>query len=217
MKEAGFDNTPTHRYIQLTDVIWRATRIVLDVRLHRGEIGFEAAVDQLVDETGFERPAALAEVKRYTGTPTYQLSYLYGRHMIEALRRDVEVGRTGLQPQAVPRHPPVRRDHARLLRPAPVRPLRGLRARGGRQAGLAAVVLLVTACNGGGPGGPPPRAGVPDGSSDGDRGGGHPGGRDHGDRGHHPGRVHHDLQTQAAPIATANFVASPAWVVTTRR
>jgi uncharacterized protein (DUF885 family) len=90
MKEAGFDDTPTNRYIQLTDVIWRATRIVLDVRLHRGEIGFEAAVDRLIAETGFERPAALAEVKRYTSTPTYQLSYLYGRHMIEALRRDVE-------------------------------------------------------------------------------------------------------------------------------
>ena len=90
MKEAGFDDTPTHRYIQLTDVIWRATRIVLDVRLHRGEIGFEEAVERLVAETGFERPAALAEVKRYTSTPTYQLSYLYGRHMIEALRNDVE-------------------------------------------------------------------------------------------------------------------------------
>ncbi|MGH2489370.1 MAG: DUF885 domain-containing protein [Candidatus Limnocylindria bacterium] len=90
MKEAGFDDTPTHRYIQLTDVIWRATRIILDVRLHRGEIGFEDAVERLVAETGFEHPAALAEVKRYTSTPTYQLSYLYGRHMIESLRREVE-------------------------------------------------------------------------------------------------------------------------------
>jgi uncharacterized protein (DUF885 family) len=90
MKEAGFDDTPKHRYAQLTDAIWRATRIILDVRLHRGEIDWEPAVDRLVAETGFERPAALAEVKRYTSTPTYQLSYLYGRHMIEGLRRDVE-------------------------------------------------------------------------------------------------------------------------------
>lgn len=90
MKEAGFDDTPTHRYMQLTDAVWRATRIILDVQLHRGPIGFEDAVDRLVAETGFEGPAALAEVKRYTSTPTYQLSYLYGRHMIEALRRDVE-------------------------------------------------------------------------------------------------------------------------------
>jgi uncharacterized protein (DUF885 family) len=90
MKEHGFDDTPRHRYAQLTDVIWRATRIVLDVQLHRGQIGFEEAVDRLVAETGFERPAALAEVKRYTSTPTYQLSYLYGRHMIEGLKAEVE-------------------------------------------------------------------------------------------------------------------------------
>lgn len=89
MKEAGFDDTPKGWYIVHTDAIWRATRIILDVELHRGLIGFEEAVDRLVAETGFERPAALAEVKRYTSTPTYQLSYLFGRHMIERLKADV--------------------------------------------------------------------------------------------------------------------------------
>jgi uncharacterized protein (DUF885 family) len=89
MKEAGFDDTPKGWYIVHTDAIWRATRIILDVQLHRGLIGFDQAVDRLVAETGFERPAALAEVKRYTSTPTYQLSYLYGRHMIERLRDEV--------------------------------------------------------------------------------------------------------------------------------
>jgi uncharacterized protein (DUF885 family) len=90
MKEAGFDATPAHRYIQHTDAIWRAVRIILDIRLHRGEIGFAEAVAYLRQQTGFEQAGAVAEVKRYTGTPTYQLSYLYGRHMIEALRGRVE-------------------------------------------------------------------------------------------------------------------------------
>ena len=90
MKEAGFDDSPKGWYIVHTDAIWRATRIILDVQLHRGLIGFDEAVDRLVAETGFERPAALAEVKRYTSTPTYQLSYLFGRHMIERLKTDVE-------------------------------------------------------------------------------------------------------------------------------
>jgi uncharacterized protein (DUF885 family) len=90
MKEHGFDDTPKGWYIVHTDAIWRATRIILDVALHRGHIGFDEAVDRLVAETGFERPAALAEVKRYTATPTYQLSYLFGRHMIEKLRGDVQ-------------------------------------------------------------------------------------------------------------------------------
>ncbi len=90
MKEQGFDDTPANWYIVHTDAIWRATRIILDVKLHRGQIGFDEAVDYLVAQTGFERPAALAEVKRYTSTPTYQLSYLYGRHMIERLKGEVQ-------------------------------------------------------------------------------------------------------------------------------
>lgn len=90
MKEAGFDDTPPHRYIQHTDAIWRAVRIILDVQLHRGEIAFDEAVSFMVERTGFERHAAVAEVKRYTSTPTYQLSYLYGRHMIDRLRERIE-------------------------------------------------------------------------------------------------------------------------------
>jgi uncharacterized protein (DUF885 family) len=89
MKDAGFDDTPRHRWVMHTDAIWRSVRIILDVKLHRGDIGFEEAIDFMIDKTSFERPAALAEVKRYTSTPTYQLSYLYGRHMIERLRDQV--------------------------------------------------------------------------------------------------------------------------------
>ena len=95
MKQHGFDDTPKGWYIVHTDAIWRATRIILDVSLHRGLIGFDEAVDRLVAETGFERPAALAEVKRYTSTPTYQLSYLFGRHMIEKLKANVEAREAG--------------------------------------------------------------------------------------------------------------------------
>jgi uncharacterized protein (DUF885 family) len=90
MKEAGFDDTPTHRWVMHTDAIWRAARIILDIRLHRGEMSVDEGVAFLVEHTGFEHPAALAEVKRYTSTPTYALSYLYGRHMIEALRDRVK-------------------------------------------------------------------------------------------------------------------------------
>ncbi len=90
MKLAGFDDTPRGWYIVHTDAIWRATRIILDVSLHRGLVGVDEAVERLATETGFERPAAMAEVRRYTSTPTYQLSYLFGRHMIEKLKADVQ-------------------------------------------------------------------------------------------------------------------------------
>jgi uncharacterized protein (DUF885 family) len=88
MREHGFDATPAHRMALATDAIWRACRIILDIRLHRGEIGPEAATDFLIEHTGFERPNAEAEVQRYTFTPTYQLSYLLGKVLILRLRED---------------------------------------------------------------------------------------------------------------------------------
>jgi uncharacterized protein (DUF885 family) len=88
MREQGFDDSPQHLLIMYTDAIWRACRIILDVRLHRGEIGVPEAIDFLVDHTGFERPNATAEVNRYTYTPTYQLSYLLGKVMLLRLRED---------------------------------------------------------------------------------------------------------------------------------
>jgi uncharacterized protein (DUF885 family) len=90
MKEAGFDDTPSNRYIFQTDIMWRACRIILDVKLHRGEVDVEEAAEFLVQRVGFERPAAIAEIHWYTQSPTYPLSYLYGRRMIEELRADVE-------------------------------------------------------------------------------------------------------------------------------
>ena len=88
MREHGFDATPAHRMALATDAIWRACRIILDIRLHRGEIGTQEATDFLIEHTGFERPNAEAEVQRYTFTPTYQLSYLLGKVLILRLRED---------------------------------------------------------------------------------------------------------------------------------
>jgi uncharacterized protein (DUF885 family) len=88
MREEGFDSGPRFLLTLYTDAIWRACRIVLDIRLHRGEIGVDEAVDFLVEHTSFERPQAVAEVHRYTYTPTYQLSYLLGKVLLLRLRDD---------------------------------------------------------------------------------------------------------------------------------
>jgi uncharacterized protein (DUF885 family) len=88
MREQGFDVEPKFRLSMYTDVIWRACRIVLDVRMHRGEIGVDEAVRWLVEQTSFEEPNARAEVHRYTYTPTYQLSYLLGKVLLLQLRAD---------------------------------------------------------------------------------------------------------------------------------
>jgi len=94
MREEGFDAAPNYRLNMHTDAIWRACRIILDVRMHRGELGVDEAVRFLVEQTSFEEPNARAEIHRYTYTPTYQLSYLLGRVLILALR-DEERRRLG--------------------------------------------------------------------------------------------------------------------------
>jgi uncharacterized protein (DUF885 family) len=87
-REHGFDADPAFRVMLHTDAIWRACRIILDVRLHRGELTYEEAVDFLVEQTGFERPNAAAEVRWYTYRPTYPMSYLLGRTLLLGLRTD---------------------------------------------------------------------------------------------------------------------------------
>jgi uncharacterized protein (DUF885 family) len=88
MREQGFDDAANFRLNMHTDAIWRACRIVLDVRMHRGEVGVDEAVRWMVEQTSFEEPNARAEVHRYTYTPTYQLSYLLGKVLLLQLRAD---------------------------------------------------------------------------------------------------------------------------------
>jgi uncharacterized protein (DUF885 family) len=88
MREEGFDAGPAFRVSMYTDAVWRACRIILDVRMHRGELTPAEATDFLVEHTGFEVANARAEVRRYTYTPAYQLSYLLGKVLILGLRED---------------------------------------------------------------------------------------------------------------------------------
>jgi uncharacterized protein (DUF885 family) len=86
MREHGFDDAPEYRVMLHTDAIWRACRIILDIRLHRGEIGVNEAIDFLIEQTGFERDNARSEVEWFTYRPTYPLSYLLGRTLLLELR-----------------------------------------------------------------------------------------------------------------------------------
>lgn len=86
MYEQGFSAGPEVRFVQLNDLAWRACRIVIDVELSCGRMGFDEAVEMLVREAAMSRAGAVAEVRRYTYTPGYQLSYLYGKHLLLELR-----------------------------------------------------------------------------------------------------------------------------------
>jgi len=90
MKDMGFHDDPEHRLIMVNDLVWRAARIIIDVKLQRGEMTFNEAVDFLVEQVGMERRAAVSEVRWYTERPTYPLSYLLGKHLIMQLRDELK-------------------------------------------------------------------------------------------------------------------------------
>jgi uncharacterized protein (DUF885 family) len=90
MQNLGWKNTIDAQFMQTVDLIWRAARIIIDVKLSKGMISLEEAESILINETGMSKGSAMAEVKRYTYTPGYQLSYYLGRHLIKNLKKEAK-------------------------------------------------------------------------------------------------------------------------------
>ncbi|MCX5801486.1 MAG: DUF885 domain-containing protein [Candidatus Eisenbacteria bacterium] len=94
MKEAGFYRSREVELFQLKDMLWRAARVVVDVGLHTKSMSFDEAVEFLISEALIERPNAVAEVRRYTNSPSQPSSYAVGKAEVLALR-DGEKQRLG--------------------------------------------------------------------------------------------------------------------------
>lgn len=88
LEEMGYIAAPSQRLARLADQLWRAARIILDVSLHTKGMSVDEAVDFLVKECQLEPTNALAEVRRYTQTPTQPQSYLMGKLAILDLIAD---------------------------------------------------------------------------------------------------------------------------------
>src|SRR5438067_2835800 len=86
MTELGYLDKPDTALLRVKDLLWRATRVVVDVGLATGELTFDEAVTYMVDRAKLEPPNAVAEVRRYTLTPTQPSSYALGRQAILELR-----------------------------------------------------------------------------------------------------------------------------------
>lgn len=89
MRDYGLEDIRI-QIVQTAAIIFRAARIIIDVKLHCGEMTFDEAVSFLEKEAGREHYAAIAEVKRYTKTPGQPLSYLLGKHLLLQLQKDVK-------------------------------------------------------------------------------------------------------------------------------
>ncbi len=86
MHESGYYSDERVRLMQLKDLVWRACRVIVDASIHTGRMSFDEAVDFLIQRAALERTNAIAELKRYTQSPTQPMSYAVGRRAIFDLR-----------------------------------------------------------------------------------------------------------------------------------
>jgi len=90
MWEQGFFTDPATRLFQLRDLLFRACRAVIDVRLQSGRMTPTEAVDYLVREAMIEPVNALREVRRYLLAPAQPLSFLVGKLELLAVREEAQ-------------------------------------------------------------------------------------------------------------------------------
>ncbi len=88
MEEQGFLARPEEAFFQRLHLLWRAVRIVLDVKLHTLGMAAEEAVRYMAEVLGIGKGSAESEVARYCATPGYNLCYAVGRRELVRLRDD---------------------------------------------------------------------------------------------------------------------------------
>ncbi len=87
--EQGLYDEKEHQFIMLRDRLWRALRVIIDVKLHTGQVSFDDAVNMLVDKLGFDSLQAKLEINWYSNAATTPLCYAIGREIILKTRDKV--------------------------------------------------------------------------------------------------------------------------------
>ena len=86
MQEQGFLATKEHRFVMLKDRLWRALRIIIDVKTQTGKMTYDEAADLMVRELHFPRTQACADLNWYSQSPAGPMGYALGWSIINALR-----------------------------------------------------------------------------------------------------------------------------------
>lgn len=86
-KEMGYDDQPASRFMQLQNQLLAAVRVIHDVRIAGGKMGWEDSVESLIDYMGMDRICAEAESRRYVYTPGDPCAHFWGRERLKELRR----------------------------------------------------------------------------------------------------------------------------------
>jgi uncharacterized protein (DUF885 family) len=86
MQEQGFLGSKQHRFVMLKDRLWRALRIIIDVKTQTGKMSYDEAADLMVRELHFPRAQACGDLNWYSQSPTGPMGYALGWSIINRLR-----------------------------------------------------------------------------------------------------------------------------------
>ncbi len=87
MEEQGFLKTKEHRFVMLKDRLWRALRIIIDVKTQTGRMSYDQAADLMVRELEFPRHQACGDLNWYSQSPSVPMGYALGWSIINRLRQ----------------------------------------------------------------------------------------------------------------------------------
>ncbi len=94
MQEQGFLKSREHRFVMLKDRLWRALRIIIDVKTQTAGMTYDEAADLMVRELHFPRAQACGDLNWYSQSPSAPMGYALGWSIINRLR-DQEQKRLG--------------------------------------------------------------------------------------------------------------------------
>jgi uncharacterized protein (DUF885 family) len=86
MQEQGFLKSEEHRFVMLKDRLWRALRIIIDVKTQIGKMTYDEAADLMVRELHFPRAQACGDLNWYSQSPSVPMGYALGWSIINGLR-----------------------------------------------------------------------------------------------------------------------------------
>ena len=86
MQEQGFLRSREHRFVMLKDRLWRAMRIIIDVKTQAGEMSYDEAAGLMVRELQFPLSQAQADLNWYSQSPATPMGYALGWSIINRIR-----------------------------------------------------------------------------------------------------------------------------------
>ena len=87
MQEQGFLKSRQHRFVMLKDRLWRALRIIIDIKTQTGKMNYDEAADLMVRELHFPRAQACGDLNWYSQSPAVPMGYALGWSIINRLRQ----------------------------------------------------------------------------------------------------------------------------------